>query len=190
MRKIAIFIFIMLFIVLFIIGFTIQRRSDKNKKHENNINTNIINTIDKSQTIEVNSSDEKITPNTIMILKKKYTYCGHEIYSSASIPEEMVNLTREQLAEKYPNWEIENFSKEQIILSKKVNSFCGEHYQLIDENGEINLYSVDEKGKKSFKKKVDVAIEYLPETDRITLKNGLMVYGTENLNKLLEDFEP
>lgn len=190
MSKRAIFIFILIFIIFFLIGFTIGQGRQQNNNLENNStlekNENIIN---EGPTIEVNSSEEKTTPNTIMILKKEYTDCGHEVSSRATIPEEMVNLTKEEIAEKYSNWEIEEFSKEQIILSKKVDSFCGEHYLLIEENGEVNLYMIDEAEEKSFKRKVDIAIEYLPETDRITLKNGLMVYGTENLNKMLEDYE-
>lgn len=190
MWKRAIFIFIMIFVVFFILGYTIQNNmSTKNNINNTRTGQNGINLVDQTQTIEVNSSDEKTTPNTIMILKKKYTDCGHEISSRAGIPEEMVNLTKEEIIEKYPNWKLEVFSKEQIVLSKEVNSFCGEHYLLIEENGEINLYSIDEAGERSFKRRLDIAVEYLTETDNITLKNGLMVYGTENLNKIIEDYE-
>lgn len=190
MWKRVIFIFIMIFVVFFILGYTIQNNmSTKNNINNTRTGQNGINLVDQTQTIEVNSSDEKTTPNTIMILKKKYTDCGHEISSRAGIPEEMVNLTKEEIIEKYPNWKLEVFSKEQIVLSKEVNSFCGEHYLLIEENGEINLYSIDEAGERSFKRRLDIAVEYLTETDNITLKNGLMVYGTENLNKIIEDYE-
>ena len=190
MWKRVIFIFIMIFVVFFILGYTIQNNmSTKNNINNTRTGQNGINLVDQTQTIEVNSSDEKTTPNTIMILKKKYTDCGHEISSRAGIPEEMVNLTKEEIIEKYPNWKLEVFSKEQIVLSKEVNSFCGEHYLLIEENGEINLHSIDEAGERSFKRRLDIAVEYLTETDNITLKNGLMVYGTENLNKIIEDYE-
>lgn len=190
MWKRVIFIFIMIFVVFFILGYTIQNNmSTKNNINNTRTGQNGINLVDQTQTIEVNSSDEKTTPNTIMILKKKYTDCGHEISSRAGIPEEMVNLTKEEIIENYPNWKLEVFSKEQIVLSKEVNSFCGEHYLLIEENGEINLYSIDEAGERSFKRRLDIAVEYLTETDNITLKNGLMVYGTENLNKIIEDYE-
>ena len=35
----------------------------------------------------------------------------------------------------------------------------------------------------------DISVQYLPETDRINIKNGLNVYGSQNLDKILEDFE-
>ena len=31
--------------------------------------------------------------------------------------------------------------------------------------------------------------DYLTETDKISIKNGLKVYGKEHLNQTLEDFE-
>ena len=34
----------------------------------------------------------------------------------------------------------------------------------------------------------DIATKYLTETDMIDMEKGLIVYGKENLNKLLEDF--
>ena len=38
-------------------------------------------------------------------------------------------------------------------------------------------------------RETDLYTEYLTETDKITLRNGIFVYGTENLNKVLEDYE-
>ena len=187
MRKRTIFILVLILVIFFLIGFTVKTGIRKDNILEDNKAT--INIIDDTDTIEVNASDEKTTPNTILIIKKIYTDCGHEISSRAVIPDEMVNLTKEDIVERYPNFKLDDFSKEQIVLSKEVDSFCGEHYLLIEENGEINIYSVDEEGEKSFKKKVDITLEYLPETDRITLKNGIMVYGTENLNRVIEDYE-
>lgn len=189
MSKKAIFIFILIFIIFFIIGFTIQNIKMSKKETIKSNQRDIANTINDPETIEVNSSDEKTTPNTILVLKKKYTDCGHEISSRATMPKEMVNLTKEEIEKKYPNWKLEEFGIDKIVLSKTVDSFCGEHYLLIEENGNINIYSIDEKGERSFRKKADISIEYLPETDRITLRNGIMVYGTENLNKILEDYD-
>lgn len=191
MMKKAIFIFVIIFAVFFIIGYTIENNKKQNTNTESNINDGkVINIIDDTDaTIEVNSNDEKATPNTTLVLKKRYKKCGHEISSKTSLPEEMVNLTKDEIEEKYSNWELEEFGTKRIILSKKVDTFCGEHYLLTEENGKIKIYTVDEEGNRGFKKVTDIEIEYLPETDRITLKNGIMVYGRENLNKILEDYE-
>lgn len=62
----------------------------------------------------------------------------------------MVNLTKEELAAKYPGWNLEEFSKKEVLLSKELDSFCGEHYLLIEEEGKVLLYSLDEADRKKF----------------------------------------
>lgn len=101
----------------------------------------------------------------------------------------MVNLTKQEVEKGYPNWKIEKFEKEEIILSKELNSFCGEHYLIIEEEGRVLIYSLDEAGNKTLKENTDIATQYLPETDRIILQNGIYVYGTEELSRIKEDFE-
>ena len=34
-----------------------------------------------------------------------------------------------------------------------------------------------------------ITTEYLPETDKINMKNGIQVNGKQELNQLIEDFE-
>ena len=142
-----------------------------------------------NETIATSVEEIKITPNTTLTLKKYYKDCGHIIKDSAEVPEEMVNLTEEQVKEKYPSWTLDYFSKEEVTLSKELESYCGEHYLLIEEEGQVNIYTVDEEGNKTLKETTEIAFEYVPETDKIILKNGIYVYGKEELNKIREDFE-
>ena len=173
-----------------IFAFLIKNFLNKNISIERqNLEKDVMSKSNYNNVMEVNSNEEKTTPNTVIIFKKKYIDCGHEAISKATIPEEMVNLTKNEVLDKYPEWKVEEFSKKEVVLSKEINGFCRKHFFLIEQNGEINLYSVDKSGNKKFNQKIDIAIEYLPETDRITLRNGIMIYGLENLNKALEDFE-
>lgn len=133
--------------------------------------------------------EEKTTPNTVLVLKKNYTDCGHTISNTAEIPSEMVNLTKEELSKRYANWKIENFSKDEVVLSKDLASFCGEHYIVIEEEGIVSVYMLDEQNNRTLVETTDIAFEYLPETDKIILKNGIYVYGKEEVNKIKEDFE-
>lgn len=183
-RAIFILIFVNFFILFSIIGILIQNNRLKNIE---DIEKTVKSITDEA--IETSSEKEKITPNTILILKKKYKACGHTIGNRASIPEEMVNLTKEEIIEQYSNWELEKFSREEVILLKEVEGVCGEHYILKEQDGYISIYTVDENGNKSLKEITNIATEYLTETDRIALKNEIEIYGIENLNKTLEDFE-
>ena len=135
------------------------------------------------------SEDIKVIPSTLLILKNKYTDCGHTIISNAEIPEEMVNMTEEELKKAYSSWNVEKFTKEEVILSRETDSFCGEHYLVIAEEGKVMIYTLDEQGGRLVKEETEIAFEYLPETDKIILNNGIYVYGTEELNKIKEDYE-
>lgn len=192
MNKRAIFILglVTLFFVSVYIGAKIEGNNKENtladdielSKEAENIPVNDV-------SLSIDSREEKTTPNTKFVLKKYYTQCNHLDTEEAELPEEMVNMTREELAKKYTNWEIEEFSKDEVVLCKKLDKFCSEHYLIIVENDEIMIYSLDKEGNKELKEKCDIAYEYLPETDKIILRDGIYVYGLQELNKIKEDFE-
>ncbi len=191
MNKKAIFILILvIFLVIFYIGFTMDKNDKQNEIIKNDMTFEKENKIiQNNETIETTAQEEKITPNTILILKKHYTDCGHIITDKTEMPEEMVNLSEEEIKKRYPNWKIEKFSQNEVILTKELESFCGEHYYITEENGYISIYTVDEADNKKLKETGKISCEYLPETDRINLRNGIMLYGTQELNKMLEDYE-
>ena len=140
--------------------------------------------------IQVSSIEqEKISPNAILILKKHYEDCDHIIKEYAKIPEEYVNLTKEELIKKQDGWEIESFSKDEIILIKEQTGLCGEHYVLRENNGTIVVYQIQKDNTELLKEETGIATEYLTESDRIRLEEGIRIYGYEELNSALEDYE-
>ena len=139
--------------------------------------------------LSTSASEVTTTPNTILILKRFYSDWGHTILEKSLIASNMVNLTSEELQEEYSNWKLEKFSDDEVVFSKELESFCGEHYLLTEEEGKILIYSLDEDDNKTLKEETDIAYEYLPETDKILLRSGIYVYGNEELNKIKEDFE-
>ena len=139
--------------------------------------------------LETNSEEEKISPNCSFTLKQYYEKCGHTTRQYSNIPEELVNKTREQLHEDYPDWEIETFASNEIVLSKKMEGECGEHYIVRDTNGKLTVYQVTENGQEIEFEQTEISTEYLTETDKINMKNGIRVNGKEELNQLIEDFE-
>lgn len=63
------------------------------------------------------------------------------------------------------------------------------HYLVKSENNCITVYYVDESGNTILYKETGISINYLGEDDIKNLENGIDVYGAQDLNKLLEDFE-
>lgn len=139
--------------------------------------------------LETNSEEEKISPNCFITLKVFYKQCGHETNQQLEIPEELVNKTKEEVKEKYKEWDIEKFSDTEIILSKDEDGKCGEHYIVRDNDGKVTIYEILEDGNEKEYEVTDISTEYLTDTDKINMEKGIEVYGKQNLNQLIEDFE-
>lgn len=204
MKKSWLIILVLAIIVIGIItGVYIYNR---NKKIGKNIVDNEINIVSETITdecteeyekleeqakleIETNSSEEKISPNCLITLKRYYDECQHTINEYLDIPKDLVNGTESDLQKEYPNWEIQKYSNNEIILYKEFNSNCGQHFVLRDVDGKINIYKINENNEEELYEKTEISVEYLTETDRIEIQNGIRVNGIEELNQLIEDFE-
>ncbi len=204
MKKSWLIILVLAIIVIGIItGVYIYNR---NKKIGKNIVDNEINIVSETITdecteeygkleeqakleIETNSSEEKISPNCLITLKRYYDECQHTINEYLDIPKDLVNGTESDLQKEYPNWEIQKYSNNEIILYKEFNSNCGQHFVLRDVDGKINIYKINENNEEELYEKTEISVEYLTETDKIEIQNGIRVNGIEELNQLIEDFE-
>lgn len=148
------------------------------------------NELETAKVEETNSEEEeKISPNAVITFEKFYNGCEHTTNRYEEVSSSLVNATKEEVEKKYDKWKIKEFSKDKIVLYQELDGECGEHYMLRDVDGKINIYKLDENGNETLINETDIATEYLTETDMINMENGLIVYGKENLNKLLEDFE-
>ena len=133
--------------------------------------------------------EEKIMPTTKLILEKKYQDCKHLVSKEVEIPVEMINLTKRELIEQYPDWIIKEFSEKKVVLYKLADGLCGEHFVINDENGIVVVYRLDEDYNKILYEKTDIYTEYLPVQDLNRLKEGIYVYTLSELNSELENFD-
>lgn len=194
-------IILAVFILSTILGISIYSILNKDEKIENKEPSNmyISETIEDECTEEyieeqnlakvASATEEKVSANAQLILKKYYKLCDHTINEYVELPQELVNMTKKQVQAQYPDWEIIGFEKGKIILYKEFEEVCGEHFKLKIENGKINIYIVNENGEENIYQKTNISSEYLPEIDLINMQDGLEIYGKEELNKIIEDFE-
>lgn len=198
---------IILSLVIIVIGILVGIEIYQKKESlQRNIVENEINTISEDITdecteeyeeikeqakldIETNSNEKKISPNCLIILKRYYNECQHTINEYINIPKTLVNGTKEDLQKEYKNWDIQNFSSNKIILYRKFESNCGQHFLLKNDNGKIAIYKINENGGEELYKETEISVEYLTETDKEKIQNGIRVNGIEELNQLIEDFE-
>lgn len=166
------------------------QNTEKETKISENIEDECTKEYSKETKIEaVVATKEKISANSQLILKKYFKQCDHTINEYVELPKELVNMTKEEVQKHYPDWEVIGFEKEKVILYKEFDGVCGEHFKLRVENGKVVVYIVDTDGKESLYEKTNISSEYLTETDLINMQDGLEIYGKEELNQIIEDFE-
>ena len=202
MKKVWIIgLIIAIIIIGIILGIFIYNNNANNNK-QNSIVENEINIVSEKVTdecteeyqnseeeIETDSQEEKISPNCLLTLKKYYEECNHTINEYVDIPQDLVNGTEEDLKNEYPYWQVEKYSSNNIILYKEFNSNCGQHFVLREDNGKITVYKINENNAEEVYENTEISVEYLSETDKIKISEGIRVNGIEELNQLLEDFE-
>lgn len=139
--------------------------------------------------LQANSTEKKVSPNAIFILKREYEECGHTTKQYVDAPQDTINKTEQEIKELYKDWKIEGFSNNEIVLKKKEIGMCNEHYILREENEKIVVYRLNEKNEEELYERTEIITKYLPEIDKINIQNGIRVNGNEALNCLLEDYE-
>lgn len=149
-------------------------------------NNEIENDIDE---IKVSETEIKVSPNAELVIKKYYKECGHTTEEKRNVANDMVNKTQEEIEKLYPDYKVESFFNNKIVLIKEEEGQCDEHYIVRDENSNIMIYKILSDGKEEIYQNTGISTEYLPETDKISLRDGIKVFGRENLNSIIEDFE-
>ena len=196
-NKAKIFIGIVLTFLTIIISYILLNRREE-IEIKNDDNTYISEVIEDECTQEyeetqkattVSSTEEKLASNAILILKKYYQKCEHTINEYVELPQELVNMTEEEVQAQYLDWEVIGFEKGKLTLYKEFDDVCGEHFKLKVEDGKIVVYTVNDDGSETIYEKTNISSEYLTETDLINMQDGLEIYGKEELNQIIEDFE-
>ena len=139
--------------------------------------------------IKVSETETKVSPNAELVIKKYYKECGHTTEEKRNVANDMVNKTQEEIEKLYPDYKVESFFNNKIVLIKEEEGQCDEHYIVRDENSNIMIYKILSDGKEEIYQNTGISTEYLPETDKISLRDGIKVFGRENLNSIIEDFE-
>ena len=142
-----------------------------------------------NEILEASSVEEKILPTAEFAMKKVYNECGHFKFEYAELPQELVNLTEEELKDYYKDWEIEEFSQARVILAKEINSLCDEHFIIKLGEKYVQVFHLEADGNLVLYETTDISREYLPEEDIKKLEEGVYVFGEGKLNSVLEDFE-
>ncbi|HYE80758.1 MAG TPA: BofC C-terminal domain-containing protein [Clostridia bacterium] len=136
-----------------------------------------------------NMPDKDImTPNTQIIFKTYYNSCRHTSEKAVQASKDEINMSEQQLKDKYTGWEITAFSPPIVEMSRTVDAYCTNHYIIGVDDGYIAIYVYDEDGNKVLQEKTDISLATLTPEDQQALQGGIVVDTADQKEQTLEGF--
>lgn len=188
--------FIILVSIIGLIIYTVNKKTTPNtpeialvSEEDNTAITEETNIENNISTVSTNYNEERISPNASIVFYKYYKACGHTTKERITVTDNLVNLTKTELAKVYSDWQINKFTSSEIELYKEFDGSCGEHFLVKSTNGYITIYLIKNDNSIELKETTDIAVKYLSLEDMNELENGVTLYGKDSLNAYIENFE-
>lgn len=192
-KTIIIMILAVIFIILVLLGILLYNLNKQTAfgNEQNNIDiVKIAENIHFENTMKTNSEEIKISPNATITFFKHYKTCGHTIKSKEFASDDMVNISQDEFFSLYSDWKINKFTSKEIELYKEFEGSCGEHYLVKSVDGFISIFNIKgETSETELLRTTDISVKYLANEDVNELENGIILYGKDNLNAYIENFE-
>ena len=138
---------------------------------------------------ETNSDEVKIGINTKIRIQKKYKKCNHIVEEENVAEKEMVNLSLEEFEKKYPEYSVKEFSKEMIVVEQNLEGFCDEHFKIGIGEDFVEVYRMNSEEEEELYLVTNISRDYLAQKDIDKLSKGIVFFGKEKINSMLEDYE-
>ena len=189
-KSVVILMLILIAIIVFLFAMLMYNLKTVRRIGNNMQNVNNVHNSQNVQVVQTNSEEIKISPNAIITFFKHYSNCGHVVSVKENAPKNIVNISKDAFSSLYSDWKINKFTSTEIELSKDFSGDCNEHF-LVKSNpdGFIEIYNVQPDTSLVLHEKMDIAVKYLSNEDIAELENGVYLYGKENLNAYIENFE-
>ena len=129
----------------------------------------------QNELVETNAEEVKISPNCSFTVRTYYKECGHITSQYNNIPEDLVNKTEAELKEMYPEYMVETFKSNEVVVYVEKEGECGEHYLVKDWDGKVVIYERLSDGTEKLLEETSITTDYLPETDKVQMEKGIEV---------------
>ena len=131
----------------------------------------------------------KISPYAKLTIEKFYKGCGHTTVETIDVPKELVNMTEEELKQKYEKWTVKDFKEKEVHLYREIDANCSSHFVVKEDDGKVIVYAIVNEDNLKVKEVTNIDFEGLREEDKALIKDGVTLYGEEELYSFIEDFE-
>lgn len=177
-------------IILFNLRKANTKQAEENLKNITNQTIKYSEQVTENEIVETSAPEDiKLSPNAVIKFDKYYKLCNHTISTRENITKDMANLTEQEFANLYSDWDIVKFGSNEVEIYKEFNDECGEHYVVKSNEGVIVIYKIDKNGELIEIERTEISTKYLPDVDIQKLEEGVTLVGKEELNAYIENFE-
>jgi hypothetical protein len=134
----------------------------------------------------------KVTPETEIIQKIKYTKCGDEEVLQEKANQKLIGLTMRQVQQIYGGWTIDTFDTKEIVLTLISDGYCtshSEHMFLGVHNGHVAVFHGEPGSKALLKEETNILLQDIQPQDRNDLEKGIEVKDRSELLQALEGLQ-
>ncbi|SCZ07408.1 BofC C-terminal domain-containing protein [Alkaliphilus peptidifermentans] len=140
----------------------------------------------------VTSYEDSIGTDTKVVFRTLFTSC-QSIRDDVIEPlEEIIGLKeggfRSFAEANFTDWQIVRFSKDEVILFRRKEQICPNHFFVSEQDGFIAIFRFNEAGERILIEKTSLPISVLPAIDQEKLKRGILLNTRDEVNSLLEDY--
>ena len=120
-----------------------------------------------------------------LILVDEYSLCGHE-KQSVGDAREIIGKKKEEVAALYPDYSVSSFAANKVVLTKKLDIYCDQHYILKLQGGKLAVQR-EQDGSYNTIKELDPAQYQLTQEKQTLLSHGKVFPSLEDVYSYLND---
>jgi len=169
-----------------------QKFINQNYANETTTNEYVINqeeTLEETTKAVVAVNVPRITPSTKLVYEYYYEDDGQVKVEEEVPPYFLIDMTRKDLEENYPDWQLKSFSQAEVVMRKNISGKSKERYIIKEYDGYVAVFFEEPVDGVSLRELTDTPVSSLSAEDREKLKTGINVIGEEALMNALEDYE-
>jgi hypothetical protein len=141
------------------------------------------------QEITVSSTPiSKITPSTKLVYEYYYEADNQLVTEEEEPPYFLLNMTRNDLQSKFPDWQIQSFSSQEVIVRTYVKGQSPNRYRIGIHNGYVAIFYENPVEGIYLKDVTETPVASLSQEEQEELAGGVVVLGDDELLLLLEDY--
>ena len=128
----------------------------------------------------------KLNAGAKLIYSTFYVGCGDEVTEEKSIEDRHIGYTKSKLEQDERDWDIVNFTPDEVKLKREVHGICSNHYYIGIQNGYVALFQGIPGMQSTLVERTDIIADTLREDDRMVLEKGLIINNEQEFLKIRE----